>query len=431
MCFLRGSLRIGRITLAVERLRALECVKCRSTYMVNAKLYSCSRCGGILEVFYNYDVIAESVTRRTLESKRDGVWKYFDLLPLERREAVISLGEGGTQLIRSERLGEEYGLKNLYIKDETRNPTGSFKDRPNTVGISKALEFGADTVAIASSGNAAASLSAYAAKAALNCMVAVPADIPLAKLAQIMVFGPKVVKVKGAYSNSFNLIRDACREYGWHNLTSVSTANPYQSEGDKTVAYELCEQLGWNPPDWIAVPLGAGPLLVGAWKGFKELYHLDIIRKLPRMIGVQAEGCSPIVKAFKEGGEEVTSWTNPRTIAHSIADPLIGYSQDGTLTLNRIRESRGVAESVTDDEMIEAISILAKCEGVFAEPAASTSVAVVKKLKDAGMIAKDDCIVSLVTGTGLKSPESILTIIGEPNVIESDLAQLKMLLSIR
>jgi threonine synthase len=413
------------ITLAQEKLKALQCTNCASTYAVDSRIYSCSKCGGILEVLYDYDVLAECVSRSVFESERDGVWKYFHLLPLRTKQAIISLSEGGTNLIKSKRLAEDYGLKNLHIKDETRNPTGSFKDRPNTVSISKACEFGAHTIAVASSGNAAGSLSAYAAKAGLRCIVAVPADVPLGKLTQIMICGPKIVKVRGTYSSAFNLIREACLKYSWHNLTSVCSANPYQVEGDKTVAYELSEQLDWNPPDWVTVPLGAGPLLVGTWKGFKELYRLDLIRELPKMVGVQAEGCSPIVRAFKEGKMEVTSWTEPKTIAHSIADPLVGYAQDGTLALNRIRESHGVAESVTDDEMVEAISILARREGIFAEPAASASLAVVKKLKDAGVIAKDDCVVSLVTGTGLKSPEPILKTLIEPRVIEADLAELE------
>ena len=244
---------------------------------------------------------------------------------------------------------------------------------------------------------------------------------------QIVIFGSKIVKVKGTYSNSFNLIRAACAKFKWHNLTSVSTANPYQSEGDKTVAYELVEQLERETPDWVVIPLGAGPLLVGAWKGFNEMLELGLISNLPKMIGVQAEGCAPIVRGFKEGKEDVTAWDTPTTIAHSISDPLVGYEQDGTLTLKCIRESHGYAESVNDREMLEAVQLLARVEAVFAEPSAAASVAVVKKLIHIGIIAADDTVVSLVTGTGLKSPEIMKGLV-EPPEIEPDLGILEKLI---
>ena len=412
----------------MDKLKDMKCVKCTAIYPHDSQLYCCPKCGGILEVRYNYEVVAESVTRKFLEpSGHSSLWKYFDLLPIHKRESIVSLNEGRTEIIDAKKMTREFGLRKLYVKNETRNPTGSFKDRPNTVGISKAIEFGASRVAIASSGNAAGSLSAYAAKAGIDCIVAVPANVPFAKLMQIAIFGSKIVKVKGTYSNSFNLIRAACAKYNWHNLTSVSTANPYQGEGDKTVAYELVEQLERETPDWVVIPLGAGPLLVGAWKGFNEMVELGLIRSLPKMIGVQAEGCAPIVRGFKEGKEDVTAWDTPITIAHSISDPLVGYEQDGTLTLKCIRESHGYAESVNDSEMLEAVQLLAKYEAVFAEPSAAASVAVVKKLIHAGIIAADDTVVSLVTGTGLKSPEIMKGLV-EPPEIEPDLGILEKLI---
>jgi threonine synthase len=409
------------------KLKDVKCVKCSATYQRDSQLYCCPRCGGILEVRYNFEVVAERVTRKLLEPSNDlSLWKYFDLLPIEKRDSIVSLNEGRTELIEAKRITRDFGLRALYLKNETRNPTGSFKDRPNTVGISKALEFGADRVAIASSGNAAGSLAAYAARAGVDCIVAVPANVPSAKLMQIAIFGARIFKVRGTYSNSFNLIRDACAKHKWHNLTSVSTANPYQSEGDKTVAYELIEQMRQETPDWVAIPLGAGPLLVGVWKGFKEMRILGLINSLPRMIGVQAEGCAPIVRGFQEGKENVTAWDTPTTIAHSISDPLVGYEQDGSLTLKCIRESSGYAESVNDREMLEAVRLLARREAVFAEPSAAASVAVVKKLIHTGIIAADDSVVSLVTGTGLKSPETMKDLL-EPPDIESDLSMLEKL----
>jgi threonine synthase len=373
----------------------LMCTSCGSEILPESGNYSCPKCKGILQVRYSRGAINKELI--SSHSSRSGVWKYFEMLPVESRENIVSLEEGNTPLIRTESLGAGY-----YVKDETRNPTGSFKDRPNTVGISKAIELGAKTIAIASSGNAAGSLSAYAAKAKLQCIVCVPEDTPDSKLKQIMVFGAKVAKVKGTYSDSFNLIRESCKRYGWHNLTSVCTANPYQVEGDKTAAYEIYERL--NNPDWVLIPLGAGPLLVGIYRGFLELQEAGLIEKIPRLIGVQAEECAPIVRAFKNGDRNVLPWEGkPHTVAHSIADPLTGYSEDGTLTLEKIRESNGVAESVNDEEMMEAVWQLARGEGIFAEPAAASTLAAANKLKKNGIISNGDKVVMVVTGTGLKS----------------------------
>jgi threonine synthase len=397
----------------------LNCRSCGAEISPESGKYSCPKCGGILQVKYARSVNKDSFFSY---SSRSGVWRFFEMLPVERRENIVSLEEGNTPLIRTESLGE-----GVYVKDETRNPTGSFKDRPNTVGISKAVELGAKTIAIASSGNAAGSLSAYAAKASLECVVGVPEDTPNSKLKQIMVFGAKVVKVRGTYSAAFNLIRESSGKYGWHNLTSVCTANPYQVEGDKTAAYEIYERL--NNPDWVAIPLGAGPLLVGIYRGFWELREAGLIDKIPRLIGVQAEECAPIARAYKNGEKEVTPWERkPHTIAHSIADPLTGYSQDGTLTLEKIRESNGVAESVNDDEMLEAVWQLARGEGIFAEPAAASTLAAFNKLKRNGIITGGEKVVLLVTGTGLKS-SAALDRLGEAPVIDPDPDQLMKLVS--
>jgi threonine synthase len=385
--------------------RWLQCTACGAIHQFSSGLYCCPTCSGILEVRYHHEYLVQA-WKENLESTRPGIWKHLSLLPLSNAEHIITLSEGDTPLAKAIALSHELGVK-TFVKDETRNPTGSFKDRPNSVAISKALELGAKTVALASSGNAAGSLSAYAAKAGVVCVVAVPEDTPHSKLGQILVFGSRVTKVRGTYSDAFKLIKEACKTYGWHNLTSVASANPYQVEGDKTVAYEMCEQLAWTPPDWVAIPLGAGPLLVGVWKGFKELYELGVIGKLPKMIGVQAEGCSPIVRAFKNGKSDVSPWEEPHTLAHSIADPLRGYSEDGTLTLKSVHQSGGIAESVTDEEMLEAVRLLARTEGLFAEPSAAAAIAVVKKLRGSGSIKPDDIVVPVVTGTGLKSMETL------------------------
>jgi threonine synthase len=378
-----------------------------------------------LEVRYNRDSLLNGARKLFSSSKsfsntNNGVWKYFDLLPIERRESIVSLGEeGNTPLVKLNSFDDNL---NLYVKDETRNPTGSFKDRPNTVGISKAIELGAKKVAIASTGNASGSLAAYAAKAKIECIVAVPEDTTMSKLIQVIVFGAKLVKVRGTYSDAFNLIKESCKKFEWHNLTSVSSANPYQIEGNKTIAYELYEQLGRHAvPDWVVIPLGAGPLLVGIWKGFQELFDFSLIDKLPKLIGVQASGCCPIVRAFKNDETEVSPWEKPpQTIAQSIADPLTGYSQDGTMTLSKLRESKGIAESIDDSEMIQSVEMLARNEGIFTEPAGASSLAVVRKLKRHGIVQRDDLVVSIVTGTGLKSSETFERMIHDVPVIDPD-----------
>jgi threonine synthase len=405
-----------------ELVRGLLCTNCGRLLSPSSCSYECPACSGILEVQYDQEALAQAAAKDFASSRR-GLWRFHDVLPVEGKTHVISLMEGGSPLIKAERLSNMLDVR-VYLKDETRNPTGSFKDRPNAVGISKALELGAKTVAVASTGNAAASLSAYAAKAGVTCVVAVPEDVSHSKLNQIMIFGAKVVRVRGAYSDAFRLIKEACKTFGWHNLTSVSSANPYQVEGDKTVAYEICEEVAWKSPDWITIPIGAGPLLVGIWKGFKELFEMGRIKDLPKLIGVQAEGCSPIARAFKQGLQEVSPWGTPHTVARAIADPLVGYSQDGSLTLSRIRESRGIAESVSDGEMIEAIHLLARAEGLFAEPAAAASVAVVKKLRHSGIVRRDQVILPIITGTGLKSFQAIGSA-HEPPVIAPDVKELK------
>lgn len=408
-------------------LLLLCCTSCGTKVSVESANYSCPRCSGILDLRYP-SLSLDEIGVNGWTSSGSGVWKYRDRLPVQKYESVVSLQEGNTPLIKLKNLGEL-----VYAKDETRNPTGSFKDRPNTVGMSKALELGAATVAVASSGNAAGSLSAYAAKAKIPCVVCVPENTPPAKLNQIIVFGAKVVRVKGSYSESFRLIKESCHRFGWHNLTSVCSANPYQVEGDKTAAFEIYEQLEKSVPSWVIIPLGAGPLLVGISKGFQELRDAGLVNKIPRLVGVQAAACAPIVRAFKSGDNKVSAWTEASdTVAHSISDPLVGYSQDGTYTLLKIRESNGVAEEVDDKEIMSSLEVLARSEGIFVEPAAAASLAAFLKLKRAGTIGKEEKVVLMLTGTGLKSsyaaedtskiktidpdPEMLLELVTAPSV---------------
>lgn len=329
------------------------------------------------------------------------MWDYIDFLPVEERNNVVSLGESISPLLEAKNLEKQLGLDNLYIKDYARNTTGSFKDRPNSVGISKAKEFGIDTIVIASSGNASSSAAAYAAKGNMRCIVFVPESTPKEKLVQARVYQAEVFKVKGHYSNAFRLAMEATSKYGWYNVTTTYL-NPYTVEGNKVVAYELFEQIG--VPDFIFVPIGAGPLLYGTLKGFKELKMMGKIEKYPKMVGVQAARCSPIVEAFEKNQREVKGWTKEiPTIASGINDPLIGYENDGSLTLEAIYQSKGYGVKLQEEAILESIHSLAKEEGIFAEPAGAVGLGGVKQLVEKGVIKPADKVVVLVTGHGLKN----------------------------
>jgi len=404
----------------------LKCVKCGKIHEIKPEYYNCAACGNVLDVQYDYEKLKDEIDpRRIFRREVRSVWKYKELLPVRDSSMLVSLGEGGTPLYRCSKLGRVLGIAHLYVKDETRNPTNSFKDRPIAVAISKAKEFGVTMVTSSSSGNAGASLSAYAAKAELGCHIFVPCETPHSKVAQIMMYGANVVAVKGTCSDAFKLAKIATRKYGWFNVTSTFL-NPYATEGDKTLGYEIFEQLG-KQPDWIIIPIGVGALLVGSWKAFEELNKLDVLHGLPSMVGVQAEGCSPIAKAFQQGKANVEEWGKPKTVASAIADPLWGYAQDGTYALETIRESKGLGEACTDREILEAMKVLAKTESVFAEPAGGASVAGLKILIEAGKIDRTDAVVCVVTGHGLKDAATARRLCGKPPEILPTASELKRL----
>lgn len=380
----------------------LACVACGKKLLPGLN-YNCPDCGGILTVEYHYERIDKDKLRCDLERPIESIWQYKALLPIKNETNIVSLREGATPLLEVGNLGEEYGFESVMVKDETRNPTGSFKDRPTCVGISKAIELGVETVTIASSGNAAAAVAGYSAKAGIKSFVFVPESTPLGKVCQALTYGARIIKVKGNYSNSFRLALEATKKYNWVNLTSTFL-NPYTLEGDKTVAYELYYQLNGEVPDYVVVPIGAGPLLHGILKGYRELEALGFISKTPAMVGVQAERCSPIVQAYESNSQAVKSSEIGSTIASGIADPLIGYEQDGTLTLKAIYESRGIAVSVSEEEIADAVHELGSKEGLYAEPTGATCWAGYKKLLKQNRITGDESAVLMLTGHGLKQP---------------------------
>jgi len=383
----------------------LKCVSCGKEYPLIIR-YNCLECAGVLDVEYDYETMKKGEIGSCLTITKDkGMWKFRDLLPIKDKENIVTLREGDTPLFRSKRLGALTDLPNLYLKDETRNPTGSFKDRPVSCAISKAKEEGGSTVITSSSGNAGVAVASYAAKAGMKAIIVIPSTAPRSKLLSIVSSGAILVKIKGAASDCFNLAKELSEKHQWANLTSTFL-NPFATEGDKTVAYELYQELG-GAPDWIVVPIGAGPLLAGIYKGYKELKKLGLVDKLPAMIGVQAKGCAPIVRAFESGNLEVRTWGTPHTIASGIADPLQGYSDDGTFTLQIIRESGGVAVAVEDDDLIESVRKLSSFAGIFAEPTSAASVASLERLKEKGILEGNDTIICMITGSGFKEPDAI------------------------
>jgi len=402
-------------------IKTLKCRECGAEFP-SVRIHACEHCFGPLEVVYKLDSI--ELDRNSFKKRSNTLWRYHELLPIEDKTRVVDLGAGFTSLRECKRLEEVLGLRKLYIKDDTLNPTGSFKDRPATVAVSKALEFGFKAVGCASTGNLAAATAAHAAKAGIPCYVFIPSNTEMSKILQAATYGAEIISVKGTYDEANRLAAQASDEYDWA-LVNINI-RPYYVEGSKTLAFEICEQLGWRAPDNIIIPMGSGALLCAAWRGLKQFRDLGLIEGLKtRVIGAQPEGCSPIVAAFKSGSSDVIPVEKPETIAKSLA---IGDPGDGIYALKIMRESGGVAESATDEEIIEGIKLLAKTEGIFAEPAGGVTIAILKKMIGSGELQKDGEVVCCVTGSGFKSSETILESFPKPMEIEPSLEELKKMI---
>lgn len=377
-------------------LRCVDCGKCLPPEMI----YECDDCGGILEVTQSGGVNTEG--NSALQSS---MWRYSDKLSVERSENIVSLHEGLTPMHRALRIERSLsGFEGMVnIKDETTNPTGSFKDRLVSVAISRAQDLGYNRIVCASSGNAGASAAAYAAKVGMKAIIVAPSHTPSEKLTQISAYGATVVLIDGHYSHSYRFAERLAKEFDYVNVTTTYV-NPYGTDGLKTVGYELYEQSGGDIPDYVFVPVGSGPLVKGIYQGFHEAVREsgDVRKGIPKIIAVQADGCSPIVRAFDSGNVDVTAWDQPSTIASGISDPLIGYEKDGTYTLRLIRDCGGQAVSVSDDEIRSAMSLLAQLEGILAEPTGASSLAGFIKMLKNHRIPQDSKVVCMVTGHGFK-----------------------------
>ena len=387
-----------------------KCIRCGKTYEAVPDLTTC-QCGGILEITYDYDSIKSRLTKEVLANRAErSMWRYRELLPIEEDTAPTPLRVGWSPLYEEPRLAEALGLGRLFVKDDGQNPTASLKDRASAMAVAKAREAGAKVIACSSTGNAASSLAGNAAAAGLSTYIFVPSRAPKGKVAQLMTFGATVISVQGSYEETFELSKQAIDKWGWYNRNAA--INPYLSEGKKTVALEIMEQLDWQVPDYIAISVGDGCTIAGLWKGLKDLHAIGFIDRLPRLISAQAAGCCPLNRAI----ETNTPWEpmEENTLADSIA---VGVPRNADKALMAIRESRGLTVNVTDEEIMAAQKLLGRTCGVFGEPAGVTGTAGVKKLCEAGVIGKDDTVVSVVTGNGLKDVANAIAACEEPIAI--------------
>lgn len=400
----------------------LKCITCGREFRPEEYDYTCPKCGPLLgtrEVIYDYDAVGRHFTRERLSADKTTThWRYLPLLPIDRDDLIPPLSVGWTPLYRSAALQQRWSLKAVWIKDDSRNPTASLKDRASSVAVVKALEKGAKVVTAASTGNAASSWSAFTALGGLKTIIFVPETAPAAKVAQLLLYGATVLKVAGSYDDAFDLCCQAAEKWGWYNRSTA--INPYLGEGKKTAALEACEQLNWEAPDYVFVAVGDGCIFQGMWKGFKELYHLGLIERLPKMIGVQAAGAAPLVQAFGAGEERCRPMS-----AHTVADSIsVGIPRDQIKALKAARESGGRFVAVSDGEILEAISTLAGTVGVFAEPAGATALAGLKKLAGQGLCRPDDRVLVMVTGHGLKDINGVMkAVTSSPIPVENSLDQ--------
>lgn len=377
------------------------CRSCGTVHPVEA-VYACRKCGGSLDIRYDYErIFADYPFAELISSSGWDMWNYRPLLPILPEAQAITLGEGGTPLLRSRNIQDLAGLPRLYLKLESVNPTLAFKDRPLSVALTAAMQFGMQEVVCASTGNTGVAAAAYAARAGLRCTVYVPASTPMEKLGAMKEYGAELQPIAGSFSDALETAMERAVLRNAFNLTSTYL-NPYAIEGNKTVAYELLAQLG-HVPDWIVVPIGAGPLLSGIYKGFQEMKRSGFVDRLPRMVGVQADGCAPIAEAYRSGAKEVLPWRSAvATAASGIADPLISYPADGSRTLSVIRESGGIALSIPDDRLLHYRKQLAMREGVLAELSSVTAVAAVQNMLQDGVLRNEDTVIAIVTGHGFK-----------------------------
>ncbi len=403
----------------MAKIKSLRCRECKKEYTPTFR-YICEECFGPLDVHYDFP----TVNKNTFANREHTYWRYHELLPIESKANIVSIGAGLTPLIKADNLGEKLGLNNLYIKNDSVNPTFSFKDRPAGVAISKAKEFGLSAVGCASTGNLASATAAHAAKGGFPCYIFAPSDIEHAKITQALSYGANFITVDGTYDDA-NRIAAQIGDSKGIGIVNINMRS-YYVEGSKTLAFEVAEQLEWKVPDQLIVPVGSGAMLNAICKGFEELEGLSLVNNVSdmHMIAAQPHGCAPVVEAFKKNKTEVTPVENPDTIAKSLA---IGDPGDGQYVLKRLKQYNGYAEESSNREILDAILLLAKTEGIFTEPAGGVSVAVLKKMVETGKIDKNDSVICYVTGNGLKTTEVMMEVLSKPQTMQADVTKIAAL----
>lgn len=392
----------------------LKCPVCAEAHVPHVNAFTCEKCDAPTVVAMNLDKAVDFVT-----ANEYSMWRYFHLLPLEDKKWIVSQGEGWTPLAEAPRLAENLGIESLLVKNETTNPTGSFKDRQISLSISKAQEAGATTLAVVSSGNVAAAAASYAARTGMKCNIFAPSNAPEEKLVQARMYGASFFRVNTLSSSLiFKLVANACAKKQWHLLSTAGLYNPHQVEGAKTIAYELLEQAP-SLPDWVIAPVGGGGLLGALWRGFEELKSLGKCTEAPAIVGVQSSACMPLVNAIEKNLGPAEVIANPvnvgDTIAGAIADDILF---DAYTALPAIRQTGGLALAVSDEEMLDAEKILAQMTGIFAEPASASTIAALKKLIESGKIKPHQRVCCIITGTGFKDMASAKKLVGAPAAIE-------------
>ena len=408
----------------MKKIKTLQCIRCGKDHKFAEVKYNCSACGGNLQVLYDYNLIKKRLNYDVLKDCPErSIWRYLDILPVASIKNVPPVQVGWTPLYRAEKLGAEAGVPNLYIKDDGRNPSASFKDRASAVVTARALEMKEKVICCASTGNAASSLACLTGSLDMKTVIFVPETAPAPKVAQLLVFGAIVIMVKGTYDDAFELCLKASGEYGWYNRSTG--INPFTREGKKTCSFEICEQMNWETPDKVFVSVGDGNILSGIWKGFVEFHRLGIIERLPQLVAVQAEHSDSITRAF-EGNTTDVQPVSGKTVADSIS---VSLPRDGMAAVMAVRDSGGFAQRVTDDEILAAIPRVARGSNVFAEPAAAATYAGLLKAVKEGRVKDNESVVLLISGNGLKDVQSAMRSAGKPFVIKPDLGDLKKLVS--
>ena len=405
----------------MQHILGYRCTLCGAELPYTERM-TCPHCGekGILDIIFDYAYIKKHLlSRESLAACRDNsMWRYKALMPLKDRDFSPFLRVGWTPLYPSRRLGSELGLKALYIKDDGLNPTASLKDRASGVAVAKAVELGYDTIACSSTGNAASSCAGNAARMGVKTVIFVPSRAPEGKVAQLMIFGAKVVSVQGDYKATFDLSKAAIEKYGWYNRNAG--INPILTEGKKTVALEIAEQLHWQPTDWVACSVGDGCTIGAVYNGFHDLYELGFIDRIPKILGVQSTGCCPFVDAAREGRDLVP--TEENTLADSIA---VGVPRNPKKALRAVSASGGAWIAVPDEAILDTMGLLGRTEGVFGEPAGVTATAGVKAAVEAGIIKPGETVTTISTGSGLKDVKNALRAAGRPTLCEPTLEALE------